>query len=116
MAGTAAKSGGRYTPLLHFDGANGVGAHAMQEFSGRLAGVLDVTLYNTGRWRLAFYQCCGPMTFWCGSGSTDPCLWLWLMDPLFSSLTFKLPTKNALKKDFLHHLSKIKSQKEITKQ
>jgi hypothetical protein len=49
MAGTAAKSGGRYTPLLHFDGANGVGAHAMQEFSGRLAGVLDVTLYNTGR-------------------------------------------------------------------
>ncbi len=24
-------------------------------------------------------QCCGSMTFWCGSGSADPCLWL--MDP-----------------------------------
>jgi hypothetical protein len=47
QAGTAAKRG-RYAPVLHFDGANGVGAHAMQEFSGRLAGVLDVTLYNTG--------------------------------------------------------------------
>ncbi len=21
-------------------------------------------------------QCCGSMTFWCGSGSADPCLWL----------------------------------------
>ena len=24
-------------------------------------------------------QCCGSMTFWCGSGSGDPCIWL--MDP-----------------------------------
>ncbi len=24
-------------------------------------------------------HCCGSMTFWCGSGSADPCLWL--MDP-----------------------------------
>jgi hypothetical protein len=26
-----------------------------------------------------FYQCSGSMTFWCGSGSADPCLWL--IDP-----------------------------------
>jgi hypothetical protein len=50
-------------------------------------------------------QCCGSMTFWCGSGSADPCLWL--MDPdrilLFSSLTVKMPTKNKFKKKvFLH--------------
>ncbi len=25
------------------------------------------------------WQCCGSMTFWCGSGSADPCLWP--MDP-----------------------------------
>jgi hypothetical protein len=50
-----------------------------------------------------FYQCCGSMTFWGGSGSTDPCLWLMDPDPgsrswirilLFSSLTFKMPAKN----------------------
>jgi hypothetical protein len=27
-----------------------------------------------------YNQCCGSMTFWCGSGSADPCLYLWLMD------------------------------------
>ncbi len=29
------------------------------------------------------YQCCGSMTFWCGSGSgsADPCLWLIDQDP-----------------------------------
>jgi hypothetical protein len=26
-------------------------------------------------------QCCGSMTFWCGSGSADPCLWLLDPDP-----------------------------------
>ncbi len=28
-----------------------------------------------------YYQCCGSMTFWCGSGSGDPCLWLTDPDP-----------------------------------
>jgi hypothetical protein len=48
-------------------------------------------------------------------------------DPSISSLTFKMPTKNLLKKSFsacyffkvpvlLHHFSKVKSQKEITNQ
>jgi hypothetical protein len=44
---------------------------------------------------------------------------------LFSSLTFKMPTKNKFKKSFsayyflkvfLHHFSKVKSQKEVKKQ
>ncbi len=54
-------------------------------------------------------QCSGSMTFWCGSGSSDPCLWLngsgygcgfgsgsgsWIRTLLFSSLTFKMPAKN----------------------
>ncbi len=62
-------------------------------------------------------QCCGFMIFWYGygSGSADPSRWL--MDPLpFSSLTFKMPTKNLLLFFYffylLHHFSKIKSQKE----
>ncbi len=44
--------------------------------------------------------------FWCGSGSgsgsADPCLWLWIQILLFSSLTFKMPTKtNFVFKVFL---------------
>ncbi len=42
-------------------------------------------------------QCCGSVPFWYGSGSADPCLWLMDPDPgilLFSSLTFKTPSKN----------------------
>ena len=39
---------GRYSPSLLFDGANGVGAQAMQEFVRRLEGVLNVTMFNTG--------------------------------------------------------------------
>ncbi len=50
-----------------------------------------------------FQQCCGSMTFfWCGSGSgsadgsmslTNGCgMQIWIL--LFSSLTFKMPTKN----------------------
>ncbi len=47
--------------------------------------------------RSILHQCCGSMTFWCGSGSADPCLWLMDPDPvLFSSLTFKMPTKKYL--------------------
>jgi hypothetical protein len=46
-------------------------------------------------------------------------------DPSISSMTFKKPRKNNLKKSvsayhffkvLLHHFSKIKSQKEVTKQ
>jgi hypothetical protein len=49
-----------------------------------------------------FRQCCGFMTFLCGSGSADPCLWLMDPDRSISSLTFKSPTKNNFfKKVFL---------------
>ncbi len=35
-----------------------------------------------------FFQCSGSMTFWCGSGSTDPCLWLMDPDESFSTFFF----------------------------
>ncbi len=44
-------------------------------------------------------QCCRSMTFWGGSGSADPCLWL--MDPnpaIFIIDLPKMPTKTDLKK------------------
>jgi hypothetical protein len=43
-------------------------------------------------------QCCGYMTFWCGSGSADPCPWhldrIRIRFLLFSSFSFKRLTKN----------------------
>ncbi len=49
--------------------------------------ILCPPLHRQGRWQVglgqrinhSILQCCGSMTFWCGSGSMDPCLWL--MDP-----------------------------------
>ena len=50
MAGAKRESSSSgYSPVLQFDGANGVGAQAMQQFTRRLAGVLDVTMHNSGR-------------------------------------------------------------------
>ncbi len=53
---------------------------------------------------ICWSQCSGSMTFWCGSGSgfADPSIWLTDPDPdlLFSSLTFKIPTKNCFLKSF----------------
>jgi hypothetical protein len=80
-------------------------------------------------------QCCGSKTFWCGSGSgfADPCLCLMDSDPdpdagpdppIFV-IDFQEANKKLIifKKFFcllgkvhLHHFSKIKSQKEVTKQ
>ncbi len=75
-------------------------------------------------------QCCGSMTFWCGSGSgyADPCLWLvdqdLDMDPNPAILVINLQDANKklfLKKSFsacwyflkvrLQHFSKIKVKK-----
>ncbi len=71
-------------------------------------------------------QCGGSMTFWGGSGSADPCLWL--MDPDPVSCYFRhLPSRCQQKTNFyytifsayyflklhLHYFSKIKSQKEL---
>ncbi len=66
-------------------------------------------------------QCCGSMTFWCGSGSADP--WLWLMDPDPAIFVIDLQDANQkliYKKKFsadyflkvqLHYFSKIKSKR-----
>ena len=45
---------------------------------GRVVEVWDYGQSAEGK-PLNVYQCCGSMTFWYGSGSADPCLWL--MDP-----------------------------------
>jgi hypothetical protein len=71
------------------------------------------------------------MTFWCGSesgsGAADPRLWL--IDPDQDLSIFILDLQDANKKQnkkvfaayyfvkvLLHHFSKVKSQKEVTKQ
>jgi phosphoacetylglucosamine mutase len=48
VAGSTSSNSSRYSPSIMFDGANGVGAQAMQEFVRRLEGVLNVTMFNTG--------------------------------------------------------------------
>jgi hypothetical protein len=47
-------------------------------------------LHREQQWKTTSYtrkQCCGSMTFWCGSGSADPRLWL--MDPGSGSCYFR---------------------------
>ncbi len=61
------------------------------------------------------------MTFWCGSGSADPCLWLMDPDPgIFITDLKDANKKQIFKKSFhayyflkvyLHHFSKIKSKR-----
>ncbi len=71
-------------------------------------------------------QCSGSMTFWCGSGSGDPCLWQMDPDSDPDPAIFVIDLQDASKKLFfntifsacyflkvhLHYFSKIKSQKE----
>ncbi len=47
-------------------------------------------------------QCCGSMTFWCGSGSgsADPCLWLLNPDPDPDPAIFVIDLQDANKKIF----------------
>ncbi len=71
-------------------------------------------------------QCCGSMTFWCGSGSgsADPCLWLIDPDPAIFVIDLQDANKKLIFKSFsayyflkvhFHHFSKIKSQNKVTK-
>jgi hypothetical protein len=66
-------------------------------------------------------QCCGPMRFWCGSGSTlmhpDPAIFVIDFQDANKKLIF-LTSFSAyyFLKVHLNHFSKIKSQKEVTKQ
>ncbi len=50
-------------------------------------------------------QCCGSMTFWCGSGSADPCLWLMDPDPSIFIIDLQDATKNYFKKRFFLHIT-----------
>ncbi len=42
----------------------------------------------------ADYQCCGSITFWCGSGSADPCLCLAYPDPAIFVIDLQDANKN----------------------
>jgi hypothetical protein len=69
-------------------------------------------------------QCCGSMTFWggSGSGSADPCLWLFVPDPTILVIDLQDASKKLIfntifsayyfLKLYLHNFFKIKSQKE----
>ncbi len=65
-------------------------------------------------------QCSGSMKFLCGSGSVDS--YLWLMDPNPDAVPYPailvsyLTSTYYFLKVYLHHFSKIKSHKEVTKQ
>ena len=74
-------------------------------------------------WKIVLLnQCCGSMTFWGGSGSADPCLWLMDPDPAIIVIDLQDAIKKLIfntifsayyfLKVHLHHFSKIKSQKE----
>ncbi len=57
----------------------------------------------------SYFQCCGSMTFWCGYGSGDPCLWLMDPDPDADpdSSIFITDLKDANKKLFKNFFSCI---------
>ncbi len=77
-----------------------------------------------------FKQCCGSMTFWCGSGSADSCLWFVDPDsdpdhPIFvidlqeankKQILFKKISAYKLLRVHLHNFYRVKNQKEVTKQ
>jgi hypothetical protein len=72
--------------------------------------------------RLIESQCSGSMTFWGGSGSADPSLWLMDPDPAIFVIDLQDDSKKLIfntifsayyfLKVHLHHFSEIKSQKE----
>ncbi len=79
-----------------------------------------------GQQREVFFSVPDPWHFWCWSGSADPCLWLMDPDPPIFVIDFQDANKKLIfKKRFsayyflkvhIHHFSKIKSPKEVTKQ
>jgi hypothetical protein len=72
--------------------------------------------WPTTEW-LSNSQFCGSMQFWYGSGSADP--YLWLMDPDPDPAIFVSDLQlfaHYFLKVHLHHFSKTKRNKEVTKQ
>ncbi len=53
--------------------------------------------------RLSGFQCCGSMTFWGGSGSADPCLWLMDPDSDPDPAIFVIDLQDASKKLIFQH-------------
>jgi hypothetical protein len=45
-----------------------------------------------------FFQCSGSMTFWCGSGSADPCLWLIGLDACYFVIDLQDANQKLIKK------------------
>ncbi len=82
----------------------------------------DLESDKSERWK----QCFGAMTFWCGSGSADPCLWLMDPDPGSGSCYFRhrpsrCQQKTNFRKVFLlitfwRHIYIIFQKKKIQKQ
>jgi hypothetical protein len=63
-------------------------------------------LFLKNRFTKYWGHCCGSMTFWCGSGSADPCLWL--MDPDWDPSMFIIDLQDGKKKiNFLKKYSCI---------
>lgn len=57
-------SSAKYEPVILFDGANGVGALAMEEFMKHLQDTLKVTIYNKGE---------GVLNHMCGADFVKVC-------------------------------------------
>ncbi len=55
---------------------------------------------NVITWGVPTYQCSGSMTFWCGSGSADPCLLLMDPDPAIFVTDLQDANKKLISKKF----------------
>ncbi len=67
----------------------------------------DIDLVGSGHF---WGQCSGSMTFWCGSGSADPCLWLiFVIDLRVANKKYCFLSFSAyyFLKVHLHHFSKV---------
>ncbi len=82
---------------------------ALKKYLTRHSAVVSITDYCK-----FFYQCCGAVTFWYGSGSSDP--YLGLTDPDADPGGPKTYGSGSGILVHLHHSSKKKSHKEVTKQ
>ncbi len=52
-------------------------------------------------------QCCGSMTFWCVSGSADPCLWIMDPDPAIFVIDLQDANKKRIKKNSAYYFLKV---------
>ncbi len=79
--------------MARWGGSASAGRHSWHEY------------LHQGKHGIGLHQCCWSMTFWCESGSADPCLWLLDPDPAIFNITvtFKTPTK--MKKSQNSHIT-----------